>query len=356
MMRSLVVLLMLGWLQAAGAAEPEKFIRLVEFQVWADWRGPEVARLLSNMYNQSGQSHVFQLQPRHELFVWDEPRMRNWVDEAVKLGCFNLFNLGDDVRVAQGYLFTADGLQPAFRDLYFNTVAYAHKRGLLAAVEPRALPRPATRETVEKWARTFLDPSLGRDRVTDVVKMSIEWFGAYQHNPEIARETEEFVEGVRAVNPGVLVYLDSIGGPWRQVRAYHHWIMGRYPEMIISHYLNSEQVDPFRAAGAANLMVQVNPQEFQPDSGQFFVFHDRTVKILKDVVAKKVTLLSIAGVNHGYSFYNYDLFLDVIRPHMNLVRNVAALRSALGKNRPAKPVTISDVRAEERAWQEKRRK
>ena len=340
----------------ARAQPPEKFIRLAEFQVWADWRGPEVGRLLSNLYNQTGHSHVFQLQPRHGLFVWNEERMRGWVDEAVKLGCFNLFNLGDDVRVSEGYLFTTDGLHPVFRDFYFNTVAYAHKRGLMVAVEPRALPRPVTRENVRKWAKSFMDPSLGREKCTDIVKMSIEWFDAYQHNPEIAAETEAFIEGVREVNPEVLVYLDSIGGAWRQVRAYHYWIMGRYPEMIISHYLNSDQVGPFRAAGAANIMVQVNPQEFQPDDGQFFVFHDRTVRILKDVMARRVSLISIAGVNYGYNFYNYDLFLDIVRPHLELVRNVAELRSALGKNRPSRQVSIENVRAEERASREARKK
>ena len=26
----------------ASAQQPDKFIRLVEFQVWSDWRGPEV--------------------------------------------------------------------------------------------------------------------------------------------------------------------------------------------------------------------------------------------------------------------------------------------------------------------------
>jgi hypothetical protein len=156
------------------------------------------------------------------------------------------------------------------------------------------------------------------------------------------------------VNPQVLVYLDSIGGSWRQVRAYHYWILDRYPEMIISHYLNAEQVESFRAAGAANVMVQVNPQEFQPDDGQFFVFHDRTVKILKELVAKKVSLLSIAGVNYGYNYYNYDLFLDLVRPHLNLVGTVPELRAALGRNRPARRVTPAGVRADEVEARKKR--
>ena len=200
----------------------------------------------------------------------------------------------------------------------------------------------------------FLDPSLGREKVTDVIKMSIEWFDACQHNPEIAEETEAFIEGVREVNPHVLVYLDSISSSWRQVRQYHYWIMGRYPEMIISHYLNSDQVRPFRDAGAANMMVQINPQEFQPEAGQFFVYHDRTVKILKDVVTKKVGLLSIAGVNHGYNFYNYDLFLDILRPHLKLVRDVPELRAVLGKNRPTKKPTKAEVRADELDAQQKK--
>jgi hypothetical protein len=352
-MKSRLTLLLLAVLAPLAGQEPEKFIRLVEFQVWADWRGPEVPRLLSQLYNRTGRSHNFQLQPRYELFVWDQERTRAWVDEAVKLGCCNLFNIGDDTRVTEGYLFTGDGLQPAFREFFLDSVAYAHRRGLMAAVEPRALPRPATRENVRKWAASFLDPALGREKIVDIVKMSIEWFDAYKHNPEIAAETEAFIEGIRQVNPNVLVYLDSIAYSWRQVRAYHYWIMDRYPEMIISHYLNGDQVEPFRAAGAANLMVQINPQEFQPEAGQFFVYHDRTVKILKEVVAKKVTLLSIAGVNYGYSHYNYDLFLDLIRPHLNLVRAVPELRAGLGRNRPARKVTPAGFREDELDAQKK---
>jgi hypothetical protein len=353
--RAIILLAAASCLPApARAQKSDPFIRLVEFQIWADWRGPEVPRLLSNLYNEKGRSHNFQLQPRYELFLWDEGRVRGWVDEAIKLGCFNLFSIGDDTRVSEGYLFTTEGLNPSFRDFYFNSVAYAHKHGLMAAVEPRALPKPVTRENVRKWAVSFLDPSLGRDKVTDIVKMSIEWFDAYKHNPNIAEETEAFIEGVRSVNPGVLVYLDSIGGRWRQVRQFHNWIMGRYPEMIISHYLNADQVEAFRAAGAANMMVQINPQEFQPDDGQFFVFHDRTVKILKEVVAKKVPLLSISGVNYGYSHYNYDLFLDILRPHLNLVRTVPELRAVLGKNRPVNKAAPADVRAEELETQRKR--
>ena len=327
----------------------ERFIRLAEIQVWADWRGPEVGRLLSKMYNETGRSHVFRLRPTGDYFVWDRERMRGWIQEAARLGCFNLFNLGDDTPTADGHLFTAAGLNPKYRDFYFETVAYAHQQGFMVGVEPRALPRPATRESVRAWAQSFLDPALGREERTDVIKMSIEWFGAYRHNPEIAPETEHFIEGIRDVNPKVLVYLDSIGGAWRQVRAYHSWIMSRYPEIIISHYLNTDQVEAFRAAGAANMMVQINPQEFQPDDGQFFVFHDRTVKSLKEVVARKVTLLSVAGVNYGYNAYNYDLFLDVIRPYLGLVKDVEALRAVLGTNKPVRQITMEQVRSEELA-------
>ncbi len=348
----LLVVLLSG--PVVRSAEPEKFISLVEFQVWADWKGPEVGRLLSNIYNAKGKSHCFQLP--HDLFVWNQDRMRGWVDEAVKLGCFNLFNLGDDTQAAEGYLFTDDGLNPTFRDFYLATVAYAHSRGLMAAVEPRALPRPVTREKIKKWAASFLDPSLGPEKVTDVIKLSIEWFDAYRHNPEIAEETEAFIEGVREVNPQVFVYLDSIGQLWRQPRAFHYWVMSRYPKIIISHYLNADQVPAFRAAGAANMMVQINPQEFQPEDGQFFVYHDRTVKLLKDVVAKKVGLLSIAGVNYGYNFYNYDLFLDILRPHLNLAKSVEELRSVLGENRPTRAITKDDVRAEEAETQRQQKK
>ena len=155
--------------------------------------------------------------------------MRGWVDEAIKLGCFNLFTIGDDTRVAEGYLFTDDGLNPVFRDFYLNTVAYAHSRGMMVGVEPRALPRPVTREKIKKWARNFLDPSLGREKVTDIIKVSVDWFDARKGNPEIAEETEAFIEGVRQVNPDVFIYLDSARDTWALPRAFHYWIMDRYP-------------------------------------------------------------------------------------------------------------------------------
>ena len=347
--RTLVVICLLLFLSAfrLRAETTEKFIRLVEFQVWADWRGPEVARLLSDLYNKNGESHNFEIWDRPDLFVWDEDRMRGWVDEAVKLGCFNLFNIGDDTHTADGHLFDASGLNPKYREFYFNTVSYAHSRGLMVGVEPRAIPRPVTVENARRWARTFLDPSLGPERSTDVIKLSIEWLDAYDHNPNIAEETEAFITGVRDVNPDVFIYLDSIAGAWREVRKYHNWVMQKYPKMIISHYLYAEQVERFRAAGAKNIMVQVNPQEFRPEKGQFFVFHDRTVKILRDVVEREVPLLSIAGVNHGYNHYNYDLFLDIVRPHLNLLKNVSELQSLLEDNKPKESATKQEVFDEE---------
>jgi hypothetical protein len=322
---------------AAPSTAPDRFIVLSEFQVWADAASPEVFKELSRLYHEKGRSHLFDLYPRFELFVWDAARMRHWVDEAKALGCFNLFCLGDDTRTAQGHLFDNEGVNPKLKDFLFATVAYAHQQGFLVPVEPTHLPPRRTREAFVPWLKSWLGPQVPAESRVDIVKLSIEWFGAWQLNPEIAVEVEAFFEALKEVSPATLVYLDSISGIWRTPQPFHRWLLKRFPGTILSHYLNTDQIPAFRAIGARNLMVQVNPSETFEAAGQFFIYHDFTVRLLKDVVAQRLRFVSLAGVNFGYNRYNYELFLDIIRPHLKLARSVAELRASL------QPETIQDA-------------
>ncbi|MBN1417731.1 MAG: hypothetical protein JXP34_03090 [Planctomycetes bacterium] len=328
-----------------ASAAPERFIVLSEFQVWADAASPEVFRKLSEMYNQKGSSHVFRLYPHYEYFVWDFERMRMWVDEAVQLEAFNVFCLGDDTRTADGYLFTQTGLSPHYKEFFFKTISYAHEKGFLVAVEPHALPAVRDEEHFVPWIASWLGTEIpGRERA-DIVKLSLEWFGAYRENPAIADEVEAFFTACHRVNADVLIYLDSIGGIWRQPQPFHRWFLHRFPRTIVSHYLNTDQVDAFRKEGARNMMVQINPSEIADGAGQFFIYHDKTVAFLKDAVRKRVPYISLAGVNFGYNRYNYDLFLEVLRPHLALAPSVAALRASLLDDEIVRPATKEDVRA-----------
>ncbi|NUQ70338.1 MAG: hypothetical protein HUU17_05890 [Chthonomonadales bacterium] len=320
---------------APSQSEDDRYIVLSEFQVWADAATPEVFKELSRLYNAKKRSHVFDLYPRYDLFVWDVARMRGWVDEARSLGCFNLFCIGDDTRTAEGHLFDSKGVNPKLKGVLFDTIAYAHEQGMMAAVEPTNLPPLRDKASFVPWLRSWIGPDVPEKSRADIIKLSIEWFGAWAPNPEIALEVEAFFDAVQEVSPGTLVYVDSIGGLWRQPLAFHRWLLRRFPGVILSHYLNTDQVPAFRAIGARNLMVQVNPSEKFEEAGQFFIYHDFTVQLLKDAVAQRLRFLSLAGVNMGYSRYNYDLFLDVIRPHLKLAHSVQELRASVDRTVPA---------------------
>ncbi|HOW71181.1 MAG TPA: hypothetical protein PKY77_11315 [Phycisphaerae bacterium] len=327
-----------------GSDPPDRFIVFSEFQVWADAASPQVFKELNKLYLEKGRSHVFNLYPHYEYFVWRFPRMKEWVDEAAALKAFNVFCLGDDTRTAEGRLFDGEGVNPRLKDFLFRTVSYAHERGLMVAVEPTGLPAVKDKEHLVPWLRSWLGPEVPRAARADVVKLSIEWFGAYRNNPQIAEEVEAFFDSCRQVNPDVMIYLDSIGGIWRKPQPFHCWFLRRFPGTIISHYLNTDQLDAFRAAGARNMMVQINPSEMEKPAGQFFIYHDKTVAFLQDVVRKRVRYVSLAGVNFGYSRYNYDLFLEVIRPHLALAPDVETLRRTLQPDQVAEPATKDDVR------------
>lgn len=334
--------LLVATLLSAGAA-PQKFIVLSEFQVWADAAGPQVFEELNRQYIENGRSHVFNLYPRYENFVWEFPRMQKWVDEAVALRAFNVFCIGDDTMTAQGRLFDAEGVNPKLRDFLFKTVAYAHEKGLMVAIEPAGLPRIRDEQHFVPWLQSWIGPQVPEQARADIIKLSIEWFGAY--NAMNAEEVEAFFVACQQVNPDVLIYVDSIGGFWRQPQPFHRWLLHRFPGTILSHYLNTEQVGAFREIGARNLMVQINPSETWETAGQFFIYHDKTVASLKDAVDKRVRYISLAGVNFGYNRYNYDLFLEVIRPHLNLAPDVETLRKSIVSDDIVNPATAREVKA-----------
>lgn len=331
--------------KAPSQVASERFVVLSEFQVWADAAGPEVSRELSRLYNAKGRSHIFDLYPRYELFVWDRELTRKWVDEAKSLECFNLFCLGDDVRTAKGHLFDDKGVNPQLREFLFDAVAYAHEQGLLVAIEPTHLPNLRTRESLRPWLATWLGPKAPASSRPDVVKVSLEWFGGWLTNPEIAAEVEAFFEAVHDVSPGTMVYLDSIGGFWREPQVFHRWLIARFPGTILSHYLNTEQIPAFRAIGARNLMVQINPSETFEEAGQFFIYHDITVRQLRDVAAQRLRFVSLAGVNYGFNRTNYEQFLEVLRPHLNLARTLEEVREALDMTPPPTKPSVEEVAA-----------
>lgn len=336
---------LLAFLACGAWAAEDRFIVLSEFQVWADAAGPETFKELSRLYNERGSSHVFSLYPRYDLFVWDAARMQEWIDEAKELGCFNVFCIGDDIRTADGHLFDENGVNPKLRDFLFETIAYAHKRGLMVAIEPVRLPPVRSREAFVRWLRSWLGDGVPPESRTDIVKLSIEWFGAWGLNPEISAEVEAFFVAAKEVSPDTLIYVDSISGIWRTPLPFHRWLLKRFPGTIISHYLNTDQVPAFREMGARNMMVQINPSEEPGPAGQFFIYHDRTVKKLKDVVDARVRFVSLAGVDYGYNRYNYDLFLNVIRPHLALARSLDEVRAAIAPEAFADAPTADEVAA-----------
>jgi hypothetical protein len=331
-------------LSLCAGGPPDRFIVLSEFQVWADAAGSQVFEELNRLYLARGRSHVFNLYPRYDYFVWEFPRMRRWIDEAADLGAFNVFCIGDDTRTALGHLFSPGGLNPKLKDVFFKTVSHAHEKGFLVAVEPVGLPEKKDGEHLVPWLRSWLGSGIPEKARADIIKLSIEWFGAYRNNPDLAGEVESFFLASREVNPHVLIYVDSIGGKWRKPQPFHRWLLGRFPGTIISHYLNTSQVEAFRHMGARNLMVQINPSETAEKGGQFFIFHDKTVAFLQDAVQKRIRYISLAGVNFGYSRYNYDLFLQVIRPHLKLARGVEELRKSILPDAIGETVTKSDVK------------
>jgi len=351
MFHALVLPFILAVAPPAEKPDVEKFIVLSEFQIWADPAGPETYRALNQMYLRSGYCHSFKLYHRgkgYDYFVWDKERTKYWVDECVALGAFNVFCMGDDTQTGQGRLFTTEGVNPKLADVLFGTIEYAHRRGLMVAIEPVALPKVRDEAHFAKWLNTWLGPEVPKPRRADVVKLSIEWFGGWSPHPaNMADELDAFFRACKKVNPETLVYLDSIGGKWYKPQVLHRWLLSAYPGTIISHYLNTAHVDDFRKMGARNMMVQINPCEAGQGIGcHLFLYFDDTVRSLKDIVAKRVRYVSLAGVNYAYSRRDFDLFLDVIRPHLKLAKDMESLRASIVPDEVSQPATKQDVRAE----------
>ena len=344
-------------LGTANATAEHPGIVVSEFQVWADAATPEVYEKFTDLYLTKGRCHSFMLYPHYENYVWDVKRMKGWVDEAVSLKAFNLFCMGDDTCTAQGRLFNKDGLSPKLADTYFQIVEYAHKKGLMVAVEPVGIPKQRDKEHFIAWLKTWIGKDVPKQRRADVIKLSIEWFGAFGNNPEIANQLEAFFEAAKEVNPDVLVYVDSIGGKWKIPQPLHRWLLSKYPKTIVSHYLNVDQVDAFRKMGARNMMVQINPCEaVLGGPAHLFLYVNETTKFLQKAMKKNVRYVSLAGVNYAYSRRDFEIFLKVIRPHLKLAKNVEEIRKSLVQDEISKPVTKEEVRAELLELRKQRRK
>ena len=100
----------------------------------------------------------------------------------------------------------------------------------------------------------------------------------------------------------------------------------------------------YRDMGARNMMVQINPCEVGPGACHLFIYFDKTVASLKDAIDKRVPYLSLAGVNYAYSRRDFDLFLDVIRPHLLLAPDLPSLRKTIVPDEIGQPVNKEGVK------------
>ena len=66
------------------------------------------------------------------------------------------------------------------------------------AVEPLGLPAKRDVAHFKPWLASWLGPDVPVAARADIVKLSIEWFGAYQKNPRMAEEVEAFFTVCRA--------------------------------------------------------------------------------------------------------------------------------------------------------------
>ena len=228
----------------------------------------------------------------------------------------------------------------------------------MVAVEPVGLPKPRDKEHFVAWLKTWVGKDVPEKRRADIIKLSIEWFGAFRNPPNIAYELEAFFAGGPRSQSGDVSSMSTRsagngGGPSR----LHRWLLHEYPGTIISHYLNVDQVDAFREMGARNMMVQINPCEaVLGGPAHLFLYFHETVEFLQKAMKKRVRYVSLAGVNYAYSRRDFDLFLEVLRPHLRLASNVDELRKSLVPDEIAAPVTKEDVKAQLLELQEQKKK
>ncbi|MBN2131128.1 MAG: hypothetical protein JW741_16630 [Sedimentisphaerales bacterium] len=353
------LLISLGSLRLARGATvdgggADTFFVFSEFEIWADPAGPQIYRKLSQRYIATGHSSPFDMYPRYESLVWDLARAKCWVDEAAQLGGFNVFGISDRIRVADGHLFTRAGVNPKLEEVFFGVVSYAHQKGFLVAVEPANLPAVNTQASFAAWLKGWLGADVPAERRADVLKLNLDLFGGGEDNPDMAEAVEPFLLACRQVCPGTVICLTSSDISRDRPHPFYQWVLSRFPGTIISHYLNTDQIEPFRAAGARNMMVQINPCELFGPAGQYFIYHQETVTFLKNIRDKRVRYLSLAGVNMGYCRRNYDLFLDVVRPHLRLVRDIPELRRTVLRDEIVDPPTKEEVKAQMVAQNEER--
>ena len=54
--------------------------------------------------------------------------------------------------------------------------------------------------------------------------------------------------------------------------------------------------------------------------------------------------LSLAGVNYAYSRRDFDLFLEVVRPHLRLAPDMASLRKSISPDEIRQPIGKEEVK------------
>lgn len=318
-----------------------------EFQMWADVR-PAGMKFLKWVYDRIGVSHNFMMMSNNQRF-WAEDRVRKMVDEAAGMGVFNLFTIGDDHGARKGHIFEGAGINPEYRDFFLNSVRYIHSKGMMAGVEPRNIPKTTNKKVQRRWWRSFLSPEHGAG-VVDVIKLSMEWIGGYQHDYRMVRYIDTIIEVVSEVNPSVLVYVDSIGNEWRKVRQAHRYLLGRHPYILMMlHNANPiggndggasvEMVSEFRKEGFRNLMLQINPNE----GSQCFYFVDRTRMSVRNFIELDMPFVSFAGANLGYDRKQLERIVSPLRSKLFLVKNIQELRSKLVFQEIQNPVVYEDV-------------
>lgn len=354
MKRHFFTLLLLLWslLILPAQAQTQTPIYLSEFQLWA-WPTEEGLKRLKSIHSVLGRSHHFMLFSRKHRH-WNEKKTRNMIKEIASLKAFNLITIGDDHGAKKGHIMSKKGLNPEYNDMFLSTVAFIHQQGLLAGIEARNIPYSTKINVHKKWWKAIVDPAL-KERGVDIVKLSMEWLGGYQHHPQMVKRVEAAIKAIHEINPNTLVYLDSLGAEWREVRAAHRYLLQKFPEILINLHgangfsgLNSSDsiqrmVKNFKKAGFKNIMVQINPNE----GSQWFYYMARTLEALKDFNRSHTNFLSLAGGNLGYKRELMDILIQPIEPRLKLVKTVDELRIHIHPQYPRRKVSFREVFFEE---------
>ena len=314
---------------------------------------PGAEARLKKAYRLLGRSHNFMLMGNSRRH-WALGPTKQMIDNVAATQAFNLVTIGDDHGADQGHIMTQTGLSPDYSGFMRQAVQYIHAKGMMAGIEPRNMPRSRSLGKQVRWWSSLLDPAIMQSDTVDVVKLSMEWVGGYEHDRDMVRYLDAAIRAIHKVNPKVLVYIDSLGAEWRTPRHAHAYLMRQHPNLVINlHAANpfsgngkkgsiQAMVTAFRHQGLANLMVQINPNE----GSQWFYYMPRTLAAVGAFLDTNARFLSIAGGNLGYDKDQLAALLAPIRPHLNLVHDVAELRANLRTNAPDGTVSLSHVRRE----------